>query len=195
VLRLEDILVIVLALIGTGATILIGGALIALWPRPWSDLWLLARALWRRYVVFEWPDVLDRLADDRIDAEIGADLVDMRADTMSSWGAKTGSGPVPLAPRSSSGDSETPHQNQGEPSAEQHFQYVISVLTEQPLTDAQAIAILAVMHRENDEHFASANKIRDLVGGADAVVKSQVAARRSRKPAIPRRLTRPTNGW
>jgi len=58
------------------------------------------------------------------------------------------------------------------------------------------IDILSVLKKDGDYLF-SANKIRDLVGGADAVVKSRVASHRPKPPApkIEAHLDRPANGW
>src|SRR6476659_10178863 len=56
------------------------------------------------------------------------------------------------------------------------------------------IDILSVLKKDG-EYLFSANKIRDLVGGADAVVKSRVASHRPKPPAkkIEAHLDRPVN--
>mgnify|MGYP001607408571 CR=1 FL=1 len=74
---------------------------------------------------------------------------------------------------------------------------IISLTYTSPVTDQQALTILALMRRENGEYFVSANKIRDIVGGADATVKAEVAALRPHKPTKPpaRSVTRPPGGW
>ncbi len=58
------------------------------------------------------------------------------------------------------------------------------------------IDILSVLKKDGD-YLLSANKIRDLVGGADAVVKSRVASHRPKPPAkkIEAHLDRPVKGW
>jgi hypothetical protein len=58
------------------------------------------------------------------------------------------------------------------------------------------IDILSVLKKDG-EYLLSANKIRDLVGGADAVVKSRVASHRPKPPApkVEAHLDRPANGW
>lgn len=74
---------------------------------------------------------------------------------------------------------------------------IINLTYTSPVTDQQALTILALMRRENGEYFLSANKIRDIVGGADATVKAEVAALRPSKPAPPvvRSIARPPGGW
>src|SRR3954469_15273589 len=59
---LGDIIAIVLALIGCAAALFVGMVLVASWPRPWSDLLLLSRALWRRYIG-DLPSLAERIAD------------------------------------------------------------------------------------------------------------------------------------
>lgn len=86
-----------------------------------------------------------------------------------------------------------PQQNQAHQTT---FDDVMAFLARHNLSDEDAIKILAILKRDND-HLISANKIRDLVGGADAVVKARVAALRP-KPPTPKptpSIRRPQNGW
>lgn len=62
--------------------------------------------------------------------------------------------------------------------------------------DEALIDLLSTIKVDGEYRF-SANKIRDIVGGADAAVKARVASHRP-KPAQPRppaRIVRPENGW
>ncbi len=65
------------------------------------------------------------------------------------------------------------------------------------MDDAALIKFLAELRTPEGDYRFSANRIRDIVGGADAVVKSQVARYRPKPPA-PKpaaHLERPANGW
>lgn len=88
-------------------------------------------------------------------------------------------------------------QNQENQNQNATIEDIISLTYTGPVTDQQALTILALMRRENGEYFVSANKIRDIVGGADATVKAEVAALRPHKPTKPpaRSVTRPPGGW
>lgn len=105
---------------------------------------------------------------------------------------RAGSEPI----KTSSASLVLPQQNQIEPEPVRDFEQVAAYLRSHNLTDKQAIALLALMHRESGDLF-SANKIRDIVGGADAAVKAQVVALRP-KPPTPKpapSIRRPQNGW
>jgi hypothetical protein len=88
-------------------------------------------------------------------------------------------------------------QNQEKPNQNATIEDVIELTYSGPITREQALTILALMQRENGEYFLSANKIRDIVGGADATVKAEVAALRPSKPTPPpaRSIARPPGGW
>jgi hypothetical protein len=88
-------------------------------------------------------------------------------------------------------------QNQENQNQNATIDDIIDLTYTSPLTDQQAITILALMRRENGDYFLSANKIRDIVGGADATVKAEVAALRPKEPTPPplRSITRPPGGW
>jgi hypothetical protein len=142
-----------------------------------EELIALFGAIRRRYLHISWPHLVDRIADDM-------------SGNAGSEGGGAGSG-------TGSGDLVLGQQNQMEPELVLSFEEIVAYLTEHNLTDDQATIMFAVMRRESGDHFLSANKIRDIVGGADMVVKAQVAAYRPRqsrpKPSV--HLERPANGW
>lgn len=88
-------------------------------------------------------------------------------------------------------------QNQENQNQNATIEDVVNLTYTGPITDQQAITILALMRRENGDYFLSANKIRDIVGGADATVKADVAALRPKEqaPPPPRSIARPPGGW
>lgn len=92
-----------------------------------------------------------------------------------------------------------PQQNQEYTEVVLDFPGVLTYLSEHNLSDDQLIDALALLRRANGDLLLSANKIRDTVGGADAIVKARVAARRPRPitpgRTRPGRLERPVNGW
>jgi hypothetical protein len=59
------------------------------------------------------------------------------------------------------------------------------------------VALLATLRKPDGGYRFSANRIRDIVGGSDAAIKSQVAALRPKPPASPvvSHAERPANGW
>jgi len=67
----------------------------------------------------------------------------------------------------------------------------------QNLDDENLTALLAVLRLPSGEYRFSANKIRDIVGGSDKVVKAWVAAHRPKEPQpkAPRSIKRPPQGW
>jgi hypothetical protein len=150
-------------------------ALICVAGRP---AWHLARALKRRYVHVSWQGLLDILADD-----------------MSS---EAGSEPTLPGSRTGFDDPVLPQQNQVKPELVFEFSHLLDFLSRHNLSEGEAIALLARMRRSNGiDYYLSANRIRDVVGGADAAVKAEVAKHRP-KPAVPKppaRLERPANGW
>lgn len=89
-----------------------------------------------------------------------------------------------------------PHSFQAKPEPVRTIEECLAFLDEHKLSDDEFIDMLATLQR-HDDYRISANKIRDIAGGADAVVKARVAARRPKpaptKPAP--RLERPVNGW
>lgn len=86
-------------------------------------------------------------------------------------------------------------QNQAEPELVCDFATAKTYLSGHNLSDDEAVELLAILRRDND-YLISANKIRDIIGGSDAVIKAQVARHRPRPPAKrPQRLERPANGW
>ncbi len=89
-----------------------------------------------------------------------------------------------------------PQQNQVEPASVPSFEVVIDFLAGHNLTDEQAIDILALMSRDAGD-LLSANKIRDIVGGNEAAVKTRVAAwRPAPEPQRSQgRVPRPDGGW
>ncbi len=88
-------------------------------------------------------------------------------------------------------------QNQENQNQNATIEDIINLTYTSAITDQQALTILALMRRENGDYFLSANKIRDIVGGADAAVKAEVAALRPSKPTPPpaRSIARPPGGW
>lgn len=77
------------------------------------------------------------------------------------------------------------------------FEDVQKWVAEHNMTDEQAVILFATAHRQPDDFFLSANKIRDGVGGSRDAVLAQVAQCRP-KPKPPRpspRLERPKEGW
>lgn len=89
-----------------------------------------------------------------------------------------------------------PQQNQENQEPVLDVQGAIAYLARHNLTPDEAIDLLAILRWEDGDYLLSANKIRDVVGGADAVVKAQVASHRPKLPAKPSaRLERPANGW
>lgn len=86
-----------------------------------------------------------------------------------------------------------PQQNQAQQTT---FDEVMAFFARHNLSDEEAIKLLSILRR-NGDHLISANKIRDIVGGADQVVKAQVAALRPKPPAklTQGRQERPVNGW
>jgi len=107
----------------------------------------------------------------------------------------------PLPPRTSAEPAEPrpvlieTNQEDGEPVFE--FEDVFEWIRAHKLTPEEAIDLLAVMRRENGDHFLSANKILENVGGTASEVKTQIAALRP-KPLAPRvsgRIDRPASGW
>jgi hypothetical protein len=160
-------------------------------------LWDKASALWhagRSWVSSQWNDALDRALEEKARRDAG--VRNFEDDGMEDEGGGAGS----------VGDRAGSRAGSGAPVLEPQFQQfrepvlkiedVIDFLSKHKLTDEEAIDILAVLHRESG-HLLSANKVRDTVGGADAVVKSRVANLRPKPPA--RRpagtLRRPQNGW
>lgn len=102
------------------------------------------------------------------------------------------SAPEPAAPK-------PPAQNQFVTSANWHASHTEPRIDLAAIEEADrdtVIDILAVLKKDGD-YLLSANKIRDLMGGADAVVKSRVATHRPKPPAkkIEAHLDRPANGW
>lgn len=117
---------------------------------------------------------------------------------LSPWGVpRPGLHPVPPGSGTGSYDLVLPHQNQANQEPVRDFATALDYLARHNVTPDQAIDLLAVLRWEDDSFVLSANKIRDLVGGADAVVKARVAAHRPKLPAPkqPARLERPANGW
>jgi hypothetical protein len=145
-----------------------GGFLIVIWPSPWVEL----AAFIRHGRKYGFIRINVTSSDDGSEESEG--------------GSRTGFADPVLG-----------QQNHTEPEPVLKIEQVIAFLTEHNLTDEQATIMFAVMRREDGEHFLSANKIRDVVGGADAVVKAQVAAYRPRqsRPKPAARLERPANGW
>lgn len=90
-----------------------------------------------------------------------------------------------------------PQQNQVKPELVLNFDAVIGFIAKHNMSDEEAIKYLAVARRLNGDHLLSANKIRDVVGGSDAVVKLQVAALRPKKeqPKPATSIRRPADGW
>jgi hypothetical protein len=112
--------------------------------------------------------------------------------------SQSGSEAVPAGSGTGSAAVVLPQQNQENRELVRNLTDVIAFLDRQNLTSDEAAAILSVLRRSDDDYFLSANKIRDVVGGADAAVKAQVAAYRPRKSATPsrgKRLERPMSGW
>lgn len=107
-----------------------------------------------------------------------------------------GSVVVPCGPSTGADDAVLPQQNQVEPASVPSFEVVIEFLTGHNLTDEQAIDILALMSRDAGD-LLSANKIRDIVGGNEAAVKTRVAAwRPAPEPQRSQgRVPRPDGGW
>lgn len=167
-MRLEDIVTIVVTMIELFVALVVAIALYALWPRPWSDL----VALIRHGRKYGYVSINFLPCADGSPAEIA--------------GSRSGSDDLVLAQQS---------QENQEPV--RGFDDVIAVLSEHKLTSEQAADVLAVMRRENGEYFISANKIRDIVGGADKVIKARVAIFRPQqsRPKPAAHLDRPANGW
>jgi len=90
-----------------------------------------------------------------------------------------------------------PRQHQAASELVPDFDAVLRFLEEHNLTDEQLIAVYAIPHRTPDDYPLSANRIRDAVGGNEAAVKAQVAARRPkpRAPKLRAHLDRPVSGW
>lgn len=77
------------------------------------------------------------------------------------------------------------------------FEDVRMWIAEHNMTDEQAVILFATAHRQPDDFFLSANKIRDGIGGARDEVLAKVAQCRPR-PKAPKpsnRLERPKEGW
>jgi hypothetical protein len=132
-------------------------------------------SLFHRYLWVDWDGFMSRLADmDKEPAE-------------SDWNGAGSNGTV------------LPHQNQENQNRNANFETIKNYFTQHNLSDEQCIIILALMRRMSGDDLLSANKIRDVVGGADAVVKAQVSALRPKKiPAKPpalRGIQRPKEGW
>ncbi len=102
------------------------------------------------------------------------------------------SAPEPAAPK-------PPIQNQPLAPANWHASQAEPTIDLDAISEADrdtVIDILSVLKKDGD-YLLSANKIRDLMGGADAVVKSRVASHRPKPPAvkIQAHADRPVNGW
>lgn len=90
-----------------------------------------------------------------------------------------------------------PQQHQAASALVPDLAAVLAFLSRHNLSDEQAIDLLTELRREDGEYLISANKIRDVVGGNEAIVKARVASRRP-KPPVPKasgRIERPVNGW
>jgi hypothetical protein len=61
-MRLEDLATIIITMAELAIALVVSAAIYAAWPRPWSDLALIGRALWHRYVG-DWPSLVERIAD------------------------------------------------------------------------------------------------------------------------------------
>jgi hypothetical protein len=77
------------------------------------------------------------------------------------------------------------------------FEDVKTFLAEHNLSDEQVVITLALIRRANGDELLSANKIRDIAGGADGAIKPIVAAHRKPRPkSRPQaRIARPPGGW
>ena len=78
-----------------------------------------------------------------------------------------------------------------------NFEMVKAFLSEHNLSDEQVVIILALIRRASGDELLSANKIRDIAGGADGMIKPIVAAHRKPrpKPRVAARIERPAKGW
>lgn len=90
-------------------------------------------------------------------------------------------------------------QHQPAPAAPASFEDIIDYLARHNLdTPEQVVDVLSVLQL-GDSYVLSANKIRDIVGGNEAVVKARVASHRPKAEPAPMkassRLERPTSGW
>lgn len=105
--------------------------------------------------------------------------------TVDRGGSSTGSAdPVPA------------QQHQAEPELVPNFARALAYISQHNFTSDEAADVLASI-KVGDDYLLSANKIRDIVGGNEAVVKARVAARRPKAepPKPSARLERPANGW
>ena len=114
------------------------------------------------------------------------------AELMSNWRGADDDDP---GADTSSDEPVLPQQHQVAPALVLDFAGVLDYLKRHNLTDEQAVDLLALARRESGD-LLSANKIRDIVGGNEALVKARVASHRPKQHAPPaRRLERPAGGW
>lgn len=97
--------------------------------------------------------------------------------------------------RSGSGVVVLEQQNQEFQNQNVNFETIKTFLTEHNLSDEQVVILLALIRRSNGDDLLSANKIRDIAGGADGVVKPLVAAHRRPRPKVSSHIKRSANGW
>ncbi len=165
-------------------TVLIGcvcvGIAIALWVN---------RAAWLSIVSSQWQASIERARAQKARRERLYGYADITStDTEPATNQRFSSGfasPVP-------GQQNQEFQNQNT-----NFEMVKAFLSEHNLNDEQVVITLALIRRASGDELLSANKIRDIAGGADGVVKPIVAAHRKPrpKPRLPARIDRPVNGW
>lgn len=171
--RLDDLYAIVQALFWLALLVFGGVILYALAYNYGRYIPMFFAILVRRYAVIRFNGFDDFMSsDDGFEDELD--------------GFETSSSVVVLA-----------QQNQENQNQNANFESVYAFLTQHNLTDEQAIIMLSVMRRLSGDDLLSANKIRDIVGGSDAVVKFEVAKHRKprHKPQPLKRLDRPVNGW
>ncbi len=134
-------------------------------------LWFVPRFLWRQYRREHMPEEVNPV---------------VRSGVIRGY---TGSGTGATLPVSW-------QQHQAASELVPDFEAVKTFLSKHKLTPQEKIDLLAIAQDE-DGYWISANKIRDLVGGNEAAVKSRVASHRPKPPApkAAAHLDRPVKGW
>lgn len=180
--RLEDLWAIIQGLL----IVVVGGfllfATIALWPK----ISVFVRAAWRRYVVFSWDELMERVAD-----------VNDYGDIMSLGQA----GSIPDRPSSNGGSlrvepAQIAETYQVEPSAPPICAPLIAPPPISHNMSKKELTILLAVQKDSDGQYRySANRIAGFIGGTSAEVKGWVAEVRGKKESPANTLRRPEGGW